>query len=74
MIKPATILMVLLGLVVLGWLDRDGILARSDVAARALGYEVRVEVKLQRTGVAPACAPVGRVAVADTTGWGRPCE
>jgi hypothetical protein len=76
MIKPATILMVLLGLALLGWLDRDGILARSDVAARALGYEVRVEVKLQRTGAAPAlaCAPVGRAAVADTTAWGRPCE
>jgi hypothetical protein len=68
--------MVLLGLALLGWLDRDGILARSDVAARALGYEVRVEVKLQRTGAAPplACAPVGRAAVADTTAWGRPCE
>jgi len=69
MIKPATILMVLIGLAVLGWLDRDGLLAHSDVAARALGFEVRVEVSLRRV-----CAPVGRAAVAETTRWGRPCE
>jgi hypothetical protein len=67
MIKPATILLVLAGLALLGRLDRDGLLAHSGVAARAVGYEVRVEVKLQRTR---AAAP----APADSTGWGQPCE
>jgi hypothetical protein len=60
MIKPATILLLALtGLALLGRLDRDGLLARADVAARALGYEVRVEVKLLRARPVPVnvCPP-----------------
>ena len=68
MIKPATILIALIGLALLARLDRYGLLARSDVAARALGFEVRVEVKLQRTRGAP------ETMVADTTDWGRTCK
>jgi hypothetical protein len=68
MIKPAMILIALIGLALLARLDGDGLLARSDVAARALGYEVRVEVKLQRARGVP------RTALADTTEWGRICE
>ena len=68
MFKPAAILIALIGLALLARLDRDGLLARSDVAARALGLEVRVDVKLQRTRGAP------ETMVADTTDWGRTCE
>jgi len=68
MFKPAAILIALIGLALLARLDRDGLLARSDVAARALGFEVRVEVKLQRTRGAP------ETMVADTTDWGRTCK
>ena len=68
MFKPAAILITLIGLALLARLDSDGLLARSAVAARALGFEVRVDVKLQRTRGAP------ETMVADTTDWGRTCE
>ena len=68
MFKPAAILIALIGLALLARLDRDGLLARSDVAARALGFEVRAEVKLQRTRGAP------ETMVVDPTDWGRTCE
>lgn len=55
MIRPALLLVALAALALLGRLDRDGILARSDVVARAVGIELRVEVTVQRPH--PARAP-----------------
>jgi hypothetical protein len=74
MIRPVIILLALIALGLLGRLDRDGLLARAGVGARALGYEVRVEVKLQRApAVPPACEPADARAAAAAVG--RPaCE
>jgi len=53
MIKPTAVLLLLLTLALLARLDRDGILAHSGVAARGLGLELRLEVKLQRASPSP---------------------
>lgn len=74
MFRPVMLLLALVGLALLGRLDRDGLLARADVAARALGYEVRVEVKLQRTRAPLADCTGDRIAEPDTVDGRRSCE
>ena len=77
MIKPATILLALIALALLGRLDRDGLLARGNLlAARVLGYELRLEVSLLRTSAdaAIACPPVGPSARRPVGSSERPCE
>jgi hypothetical protein len=74
MSRPVTLLLALLGLALLGRLDRDGVLARADVAARALGYEVRVAVKLQRTRAPIADCTDDRMAERDAVDGRRSCE
>jgi hypothetical protein len=75
MIRPAVILLLLLGLALLARLDRDGLLARSDLAAQALGLEVRIEVKLQRAGALPkACWPDGAAPHAGVVARETSCE
>jgi hypothetical protein len=48
MIRPAALLLALIALALLGRLDRDGILARADVVAHAVGVEFRIEMTVQR--------------------------
>ena len=79
MIKPAAVLLLLTALAVLGFLDRDGILARADVAARAVGVELRIDLTVQRVPVAPV-APVLPIAPSraptcpHVPAESRPCE
>lgn len=58
MTRTAIMLLTLLGLALLGLLDGDGVLARARTAARVLGLEVRVEVRLERVRPPSAAACV----------------
>jgi hypothetical protein len=51
MIKTAALLMVLTGLALVGLVDGDGRIAAGDLAARLLGYVVRVELSVERANV-----------------------
>lgn len=77
MIRSAAFLLALLGLALLGRLDRDGMLARANAAARVLGLEVRVEVRLERVRAEPAaaaCVPPDATTPAVITEGRAPCE
>jgi hypothetical protein len=75
MTRSVTLLLALLGLALLGRLDRDGMLGRASTAARVLGLEVRIEVKLQRVHTEPTTTCVPTDAAHTVTTAGRPpCE
>jgi len=75
--RSAVILLLLAALAIVGLLDRDGVLARTNVAARALGIELRVDVTVHKVARAPAVPAVPAVPAAPPpcppTGT-RPCE
>ena len=76
MTRSVTLLLALLGLALLGRLDRDGMLGRANTAARVLGLEVRIDVKLQRVRTEPmtACVPTAAADTAVTAEGRPPCE
>lgn len=76
MTRTAITLLALLGLSLLGLLDGDGILARASTAARVLGLEVRVEVRLERVrpASAAACVPGEAATPAAMAEVSAPCE
>lgn len=55
MTKPVKLLLLLIGLTVLAWPDGDGRVATLDVAPRLLGFEVKLELSVER--VRHACEP-----------------
>jgi hypothetical protein len=58
MLKTAALLLILLGLALLGRMDRDGRIVMADLGARALGYLARVEVTVERAGRPHPAVPV----------------
>ena len=59
MIKTAALLMVLAGLALVGLVDNDGRIAAGGLAARVLGYVVRVELTVERATPADPSIPAG---------------
>lgn len=60
MVKTAAVVAGLAVLALIGLLDRDGRLVGGDLAARAMGYTLRVELRIERSDLPPArrAAPV----------------
>ena len=69
MIKPAALLLALVSVALLVRFDGDGILAHSDLVARALGVELRIHIAVQRSANVPV-VPVVPVAPPEAP----PCE
>jgi hypothetical protein len=59
MIKTAALLIVLAGLALVGLVDGDGRIAAGDLAARLLGYVVRVELTVERARTPGPAIPAG---------------
>jgi hypothetical protein len=57
MIKTAALVTLVAGVLLLGLTDDDGRIVGGDLAARALGYAVRIEVKIDRPGRLAPPAP-----------------
>jgi len=56
MTKVAALLLALLTVALVARLDRDGILAHTDLVTRALGVELRIDVMVHRPGSSPAAS------------------
>jgi hypothetical protein len=54
MIKTAALLTLVIGLLLVGLMDHDGRIARGDLVARAFGYVVRFELKIERSAMPAA--------------------